>query len=78
VDLVHSSRRLLLSGEATPGFAVLNATLRLPRVAGTLDVSLSGYNLLDARYSDPASAEHLQGAIPRPRRSFLFRIGGRF
>jgi iron complex outermembrane receptor protein len=78
LDLQYTSSRLTLAGATLPSFAVANLTLRAPRAVGPIDASLSIYNLFDARYSDPASEEHVQDTLPQPRRSLLARLAWRF
>jgi outer membrane receptor protein involved in Fe transport len=56
---------------------VTNLTVTDPAVTESLSASLSVYNLLDTRYSDPASAALANfglDSIPQPRRSFLLKL----
>jgi iron complex outermembrane receptor protein len=73
-DAQYTSARRTLAGDAVDGFVLANLTLRAPRLFGRIDASASVYNLLDRRYSDPGSEEHLQDAIPQSPRSFRVKL----
>lgn len=78
LDAQYLSSRLTLSGAESGRFLLVNATLFAGRLPGRLEASASVYNLFDARYSDPASEEHLQDAIRQNGRSFAVKLGWRF
>jgi iron complex outermembrane receptor protein len=78
IEAVHLSSRLTLAGTRSAPFTVANAALLAPRLLGRLDASVAAYNLFDARYGDPGSEEHVQAAIPQPRRSLVLKLTARF
>lgn len=63
-----------LTGEDASGFGVLNFTLFSRNIIENLDFSVSIYNLLDTKYSDPASRFHLQDKIERDGRHFRMKL----
>ena len=60
------------------GFGVVNLTLFSQNLVKNLDFSASVYNLLDHRYSDPASRFHQQDTIERDGRSFRLKLTYQF
>ena len=71
------------TGETDPGpdagaFGVVNFTLFSQNLVKNLDVSASVYNLLDRRYSDPATRFHEQALIEQDGISFRFKATYRF
>jgi outer membrane receptor protein involved in Fe transport len=76
LEVQYMSRRRTNRGEAA-SHTVTNLTVTDPAVTESLSASLSFYNLLDTRYSDPASAALANiglDSIPQPRRSFLLKL----
>jgi outer membrane receptor protein involved in Fe transport len=57
---------------------VVNFTLRTRQWPARLSAGLSVYNLLDARYGDPASSVNLQTAIPQDGRSLRLSLQAAF
>ncbi|HEU4400466.1 MAG TPA: TonB-dependent receptor [Candidatus Polarisedimenticolia bacterium] len=77
-ELQYTSRRRTLAGAETGGFVLVNLTLLSRNLARGLDLSASLYNLLDRRYGDPGSDDHLQDIIPQNRRNFRIKLTWRF
>jgi iron complex outermembrane receptor protein len=81
-----SSRHTLYTtttGDTLPGadaapYGVVNLTLFSQNLLKNLEFSASVYNLLDCKYSDPASRFHLQDRIERDGRSFRLKLTWRF
>ena len=63
---------------ASAGYAIANATLFSTGMVPGLEASLSVYNLLDRRYDDPATTDHLQNVIPQDGRTFRVQLAYRF
>ena len=74
IETQYMSGRQTLAGRGVGGFFLANATLLAPRLFGRLDASASVHNILDLRYGDPGSEEHLEDAIPQLRRSLRFKL----
>ncbi|WP_412063610.1 TonB-dependent receptor plug domain-containing protein [Rubrivirga sp. IMCC45206] len=67
----ESGRRTVF-GEATAGYAVVDAALSADVFGEAARATLGVYNALDADYALPGGFEHLQAAIPqRPRSAYL-------
>jgi iron complex outermembrane receptor protein len=71
-----------VGGEDAPGYGVLNFTLFSQNLVKGLELSASIYNLLDRKYSDPATQNqggtHLQDLIEQDGRSFRVKLTYRF
>jgi outer membrane receptor for ferrienterochelin and colicins len=67
-----------LQGETAGGFGIVNLTLFSQKLIKNLEFSASVYNLLDRRYSDPASSFHAMGLIQQDGRSFRLKLTYRF
>jgi outer membrane cobalamin receptor len=64
---------------ATVGsYHVENLIFQAPNLLKGGNVSLGIYNLLDAKYADPAGPEHEQDALPQARRSFRLKTEYKF
>lgn len=63
---------------ASAGYAIANATLFSTGMLPGVEASLSIYNLLDRRYDDPATTDHLQNVIPQDGRTFRVQLAYRF
>ncbi|HXG47492.1 MAG TPA: TonB-dependent receptor [Methylomirabilota bacterium] len=74
IELQYHGRVLTLGGNKADDFFVLNSTLLSRELIRGLDVSVSIYNLLDARYSYPGSADHTQNLIAQNGRSFRLKL----
>jgi iron complex outermembrane receptor protein len=72
------SSRYTVKADDEGGFVVVNATLYSREILRNLEVSASVYNLLDARYADPAGPDFAQGAIAQDGRSFRVKVTYRF
>jgi outer membrane receptor for ferrienterochelin and colicins len=70
LDAQYTSSRLTLAGRRLGGFTVANLTLLGSRIFGRGDLSVTVYNLLDKRYADPGSEEHVEDAIQQDGRSY--------
>ena len=75
-EVLAMSERNTMKGQVDAN-AVLNLTLSGGDRSG-LSWSLSAYNLFDEAYSDPASAEFAQDAIPQDGRKLRFKLDWRF
>jgi iron complex outermembrane receptor protein len=69
---------LTVQGENAAGFGLVNLTLFSQNLVKNLELSASVYNLLDHRYSDPASSFHTQDLIQQDGRSFRLKLTYRF
>jgi len=88
--LYSSNRRSLLSttdssgqpitvqGEDAGGYGVVNLTLFSQNLIKNLEFSASIYNVLDCKYSDPASRFHTQDIIGQDGRTFRLKLTYRF
>jgi outer membrane receptor for ferrienterochelin and colicins len=65
---------LTVQGVTTGGYGVVNLTLFSRNVIKNLEASASVYNVLDRRYSDPASLFHVQDTIQQDGRSFRVKL----
>jgi iron complex outermembrane receptor protein len=65
-------------GPDVAGHAIVNLTLFGQNLAKGLDLSASVYNVLDKRYSDPATPFHQQASIEQDRRTFRVKLTYRF
>jgi hypothetical protein len=70
--------RIGARGTWARGFTVANLTLVTRRLLGGFDVSTSVYNLLDTRYGDPGSEEHVQDVIEQEGRGWRVQFRHRF
>jgi len=70
--------QVTLQGEDLDGYGIVNLTLFSQNLVKNLEFSVSIYNLLDTRYSDPASRFHVQDSLERDGRSFRFKLTYRF
>jgi len=80
LEFLYTSRRTTLLGTDAAGFGIFNFTLFSQKLLKGLDISASVYNLLDKRYSDPASAipYHVEDLIERDGRTFRLKLVYRF
>jgi iron complex outermembrane receptor protein len=69
---------ITVQGADAGGYAILNLTLFSQNLLKNLEVSASVYNVLDRRYSDPASHFHVQDTIEQNGRSFRIKLTYRF
>ena len=74
---VMSSRRTLADDRAK-GHGMTNLTLIAPRMVGRLALTATVYNVLDARYGDPGSEEHVQDIIEQDGRTFRVKASIQF
>jgi len=63
---------------ASGGHVIANATLFSTGVIPALEASASIYNLLDKRFDDPATTDHLQNVIPQDGRTYRVQLAYRF
>ena len=73
-----SGQPITLQGQDAGGFGVVNLTLFSQKLIKNLEFSASVYNLLDCRYSDPASSFHAMDLIQQDGRSFRLKLTYRF
>jgi outer membrane receptor for ferrienterochelin and colicins len=79
----RNTRRTTTTGDTLPGsdaggHGLVNLTLFSQNIVSNLDFSVSTYNLLGSKYSDPATRFHLQDRIARDGRSFRLKLTYRF
>ena len=78
LELQYATSRQTRSGVSTGDYWLANATLFSRDLLKGMELSASVYNLLDQRYSDPASGNFVQEAIPQDGRSFRVKLTWRF
>jgi outer membrane receptor protein involved in Fe transport len=74
LDAQYRSRIEVLQGGSVSPFTLLNVTILDRKLGKRGDLSASVYNLLDKRYSDPASGADLQQSIPQDGRNFRVQM----
>jgi outer membrane receptor protein involved in Fe transport len=74
----YTSSRTTVAATEVGGFLVLNLTLLARELAPGLEVSATLTNLLDKRYADPASEEHVQDAILQDGRAGRLNLVWKF
>ncbi len=78
LELQGMSNRDTVRGGGVDGFLVANVTLFSRELVKGLEVSASIYNLFDQHYSDPASGDFTQNAIPQDGRQFRLKATWKF
>lgn len=73
-ELRYLSSRKTLKGKEADDALVANLTLFARDLWKGLDISASVYNLFDADYGDPGSAEHVQDVIMQDGISFRIKV----
>lgn len=74
VEAQYVGRRTLYQGGSTGAFLVANLNLYSQRLTRHADLALAATNLLNRRYADPASLEHLQDAIAQDGRRLQLKL----
>jgi outer membrane receptor for ferrienterochelin and colicins len=69
---------LTVQGESAGGYGIVNLTLFSRELIKNLEFSASVYNVLDKKYSDPATRSHLQDKLERDGRSYRLKLTYRF
>jgi outer membrane receptor for ferrienterochelin and colicins len=69
---------LTVQGDKASSYGIVSFTLFSRNVVKNLEMSASVYNILDTRYSDPASRFHTQDLIQQDGRSFRVLLSYRF
>lgn len=77
-ELQYTSSRKTLGGGSEGGFVTTNLTLFSQNLLKGLELSASFYNLLDRKYGDPGSGEHLQDIIAQDGHTFRVKCTYRF
>jgi iron complex outermembrane receptor protein len=67
-----------VQGEDAASYGIVNLTLFSQNLIKNLEFSAGIYNLLDRKYSDPASRYHTQDLIEQDGRSFRLKMTYRF
>ena len=80
LEFQYTSKRLTFHGNEASGFGVVNFTLFSQNLMKGLELSGSVYNLLDRRYSDPATpiSSHTDDLIARDGRALRVKLTYRF
>lgn len=81
VELQGTGKRQITKNGATTtvgGNVVANATIFSTGLVPSLDASFSVYNLLDRRFDDPATTDHVQSVIPQDGRTYRVQLTYRF
>jgi outer membrane receptor for ferrienterochelin and colicins len=78
LELQYTSWQRTPDGDRTGGFLLCNLTLLSRDLVKGVELSGTLYNLLDKKYSNPASGEHRQRAIEQDGISFRFKATARF
>jgi iron complex outermembrane receptor protein len=73
-----SGQPLTVQGDNAAGYGILNLTLFSRELVKNLELSASVYNLLDRKYSDPATRFHRQDTLERDGRTFRLKLTYRF
>jgi iron complex outermembrane receptor protein len=73
-----SGQPITVQGAQAGDFGIINLTLFSQKIIKNLEFSASVYNLLDRRYSDPASQFHVQDLIEQNGRTFRLKLTYRF
>jgi outer membrane receptor for ferrienterochelin and colicins len=73
-----SGQPLTVQGEDAASYGIVNVTLFSQKLIKDLEFSASVYNLLDRKYSDPASRFHTQDLIEQDGRTFRLKLTYRF
>ena len=74
VDSIFMSKRKTGAGDYTKGFFISNLTISSGKLIRGFDVSASVYNLLNTKYGDPGSEEHVQDIIQQDGRSLRLKV----
>ena len=69
---------LTVQGENAASYGIVNLTLFSREVIKNVEFSASVYNLLDRKYSDPATRFHRQDTLERDGRTFRVKLTYRF
>jgi len=78
VEIQYASSQRNLNGTRDGGYTLVNATLLSEKTFRDLDLSFSVYNVLDKKYSNPGSREHVQSDIGQDGRTFRLKATYRF
>ena len=78
IEVRYASPRKNLNATYDGGYTIVNATLLSERIFDRIDISFSVYNVLDKKYSDPATRENLQSDIEQDGRAFRLKATYRF
>ena len=73
-----SGQPITVMGEDAASYGIVNLTLFSQNLVKNLEFSATIYNLLDRKYSDPASRYHTQDLIEQDGRSFRLKMTYRF
>ncbi|MGA3211972.1 MAG: TonB-dependent receptor [Terriglobales bacterium] len=74
----YTSDVLNIYGDRLGGFGLLNVTLMTRKLIKGTEFSVSGYNLLDKRYSDPVGPALIQVGIPQDGRALRVKAAYSF
>ncbi len=77
-EIQYTGSRKTLAGGSEGDFVTANLTLFSQNLMKGLEFSASVYNLLDRKYGDPGSGEHLQDIIGQDGRAFRVKFVYRF
>ena len=77
-EVLWMSSRKTLAGNEASEHALVNLTLFSNKLYKDLEVSASLYNILDQRYGDPGSVEHVEDQIEQDGRTFRVKLTYRF
>ncbi len=73
-----SGQPITVQGEEAASYGIVNLTLFSRNLIKNLEFSASLYNVLDRKYSDPASRFHVQDLIEQDGRSFRLKLTYRY
>ena len=62
----------------SPGYALVNLTLKAKELFNNLTIKASLFNLFDKDYDDPSSITHIPTDKPRPGRTFTIEMSYKF
>jgi iron complex outermembrane receptor protein len=78
LEMLYTGDRHTVAGTDVGGYLTVNLTLLSRELVPGLEISATLSNLLDKRYADPASEEHVQDAILQDGRTGRLKLSWKF
>jgi len=73
-DAQYTSRTRTVAQTELGGFFLVNVSVFSRKITKKIDFSGGLYNLLNKRYADSGSVEHVEASIPQDGRSFRIKL----